>query len=257
MELAVERAEMISKHMRGPLLSCVHPPKDGRMTVTGAGVQEDTSSGIFTLERVMDGVRMNINRVKGPGEGKYMKFDLKPIVLPGFDAFDKPLTGLVAIKTGGDEEEDTIEAADKRDRELMGWANAIRGCERFPHENNEYEAPSSLNIKNVSNLLGQIIEDAYDKDSPNHEDAKGFRTRYLSELEHFISGGLKTLTKYKISERLSEHFNKPTVAPEVSTSDGKWIMKFKMKSSNNKKSGYKAKNPQKIFQFGERKIAED
>lgn len=257
MEKAVERAEWIANHLRGPLVSCVHPPKDGRMTVTGAGVQEDTSAGILILEKVLDGVKLTVNRVKGPGEGKYMKFELKQVELPGVDAFDKPLTGLVAVKTGGDEDEGTVEAADKRDRELRAWANAIRGCMRFPHEDNTYEPLPSLNIKNISTLLAQVIADAYDADSENHWDAVGFRTQYLEELEPLISGGLKVLSKDKIADRLSEHFNKPKVAPVVTTSDGKWVMEFKPKSTTNKPSSYKAKNPHKVFHFGERKLAEE
>src|SRR3546814_11030294 len=40
MEKAVARAEWLAKTLKGPMLSCVHPPKDGRLTVVGSGVPE-------------------------------------------------------------------------------------------------------------------------------------------------------------------------------------------------------------------------
>lgn len=251
MEKAVENAEFVAKHLRGPLLSCVHPPKDGRMTVVGSGVQEDTSAGIYHLEAKSDGVRLFIDRIKGPGRGRWMNFQLKNVELEGLDKFGHPLNGLVAVKTGGSEDDDTVEQVDKREREMRAWATAIRGCNRYPAEVSIYDPLPSLNVKNVAEFLMKIIEDSADDTSEAHFEAQAFIGQYLEPLTAFIDGGLRTLTFKKISDRLYEFFHHPKVPPEVTTTDGYWRMKYVPKAKNVNKT---SKNPQKVFVFGENVI---
>src|SRR3546814_17782905 len=57
-----------------------------------------SSTGILSLEAVAEGVKLRVDRIKGPGYGKYMKFEFKQVVLEGEDAFGKPLSGLVSVK---------------------------------------------------------------------------------------------------------------------------------------------------------------
>lgn len=104
MELAVENAETIAQALNGPMIICHHPPKDGKLTIKGSGVQEDTSSGIWTLKKVEDGVLVTITRAKGSGEENWRKFRFKKITLPGEDAFGDPLEGIVPIQISGEEE---------------------------------------------------------------------------------------------------------------------------------------------------------
>ena len=63
MEAAIKRAERVARHVHGPLLSLVHPPKDGRMTVVGAGVQENTTSGLWKLEKDKAGVNSPLTKL--------------------------------------------------------------------------------------------------------------------------------------------------------------------------------------------------
>ena len=74
------------------------------MTIKGSGVQEDTSSGIWTLKKVEDGVLVTIARAKGAGEESWRKFRFKKITLPGVDAFGDALEGIVPIQISGEAE---------------------------------------------------------------------------------------------------------------------------------------------------------
>lgn len=105
MEVAVENAEAVAGALNGPMIICHHPPKDARvLTIKGSGVQEDTSSGIWTLKKVEDGILVTITRAKGSGEENWRKFRFKKIELPGVDAFGDPLQGIVPIQVSGQEE---------------------------------------------------------------------------------------------------------------------------------------------------------
>lgn len=105
MEIAVENAETLAQALNGPMIICHHPPKDARvLTIKGSGVQEDTSSGIWTLKKVEDGILVTITRAKGSGEENWRKFRFKKITLPGEDAFGDPLEGIVPIQVSGEKE---------------------------------------------------------------------------------------------------------------------------------------------------------
>lgn len=253
MEKAIENAEFVAKHLRGPLVSCVHPPKDGRMTVVGSGVQEDTSAGIYHLEERQNKeiVRLRIDRIKGPGHGRWFDFELKPIVIEGEmkDHFGNALTGLIAKKIGGSEDASAVENLDRKERELRAWAAAIRGCVRFPHEANEYTPLTTVSILKVSEFLSQVLADYYDQNL----DAMDFFHRYLGDLEESL-GGLRGLTKGKIKNRLTELFEDPKVTPIVTSSHGNYVMEYKPKA---KELNKKSKKSQKIFDFTERNVIDN
>ncbi len=99
MEKAVERAEFVAKALRGPMIGCFHPPKDGRMTIRGSAVQEDTTSGLWIMEKQTEGrTVLWIERAKGAGERNWQQFKIHKVELEGVDAHGKPLQGIVPIQ---------------------------------------------------------------------------------------------------------------------------------------------------------------
>lgn len=252
METAIERAEKIARHLRGPLISLVHPPKDGRMTVKGAGEQEDTSAGIYHVDERNDGVRMKIDRMKGPGKGKYMDFDLKTIEMEERDAFGEPLTGVVAVKIGGSEDENTIEAAERHDRELRAWAGVVRGLGIFTNEDNEYEPMKTLDIATVSKAVALLAAHAQENKADVLErlDARSFKERYLDELLPFFKNDLSRMSESKVQKRLTELFKRNN-PPTVVCDNGKQVMEFVPKNPESK-----APNPQRKFIFKEKQNIE-
>lgn len=243
MERAVENAELIAKHLRGPMISLVHPPKDGRMTVVGSGIQEDTSSGLYHLEEHGNGaVRLKIDRIKGPGYGKYLIFTLKQVELDKLDAFGKPLTGLVAMNKGGDMTEDSVTEKDRLDREMRGYAAMIRGVGLAGMEYPDLPAVGKLNVKNIAEFMGTISQN-YGDDTPLGLDCTDFGDRFCCELVDFAKGGVRGLTFGKVRDRLTELYTKHENPPPIVTGDGKWLMLCGADPNS------KAKNPQKTFKI--------
>ena len=245
MERAVENAEFLAKHLNGPMVSLVHPPKDGRMTVVGSGIQEDTSSGLYHLEehQGQHSVRLKIDRIKGPGYGNYMTFDLKQVELDDKDIFGKPMTGLVAVNTGGNLTEDSVDAVDRYNREMSGWAALIRGVSASTMEETIMPKVKTLNIDSVAKFMGEVSKH-YGEDTAPGMDARDFAERYCSEIIHFIRGGVRGLTFSKVRDRLTELFKKPDVSPTVVTSDGKFTMFYRAPPGK----------AHKKFEFEERRI---
>jgi hypothetical protein len=230
MEEAVERAEFITRSLGGAMLSLSHPPKDGRMTVKGAGEQEDTSVGIYHIEEVSDGVRMRIERIKGPGHNKYIKFRFNRPRLDGEDAFGKPLTGQIVEKIGGSEDQNTIEAMDRHNRQLRAWGDAIYDLKAFLGNPNEYEPLGEKNyvINNVARVLSVIAQDANDK---ANEDAIWFKENCLNTLMPYISGEQATYDRLRgAMEELFKDVKKP---PVVQTD--RYTMEYVLKNKTNPK----------------------
>ncbi len=120
MDKAVEYADGLCRALNAALLIAAHPPKDGRMTVKGAGEQEDTSSCLLVLEKTAQGHKMTVTRMKGEGEGSYVEFrrrsvglikieDGQPVTL--VDKHGKARTTLVLEPVGGEVDPDRIAVA--------------------------------------------------------------------------------------------------------------------------------------------------
>jgi hypothetical protein len=158
MAAAIDRVEKMARRLNGPILALVHPPKDGRLTVTGSGVQENNSSGIWTIDERNGSKQLSITRSKGPGEGNYKLFNLDPVELPGVDQFDEPLTGMVAMPAGGSGDGKEIE---RRDAWLTLWADIVVEAGKFSSSTAGYE-PLSGNPGpgKVSEFLNQVVRDS-------------------------------------------------------------------------------------------------
>lgn len=180
MELAVRHAETIARALNGPMLVCYHPPKDGRMTIRGSGVQEDTTSGIWHLEKVSGAVMLTIDRAKGRGEGNWRTFTLRPTDLEGFDDYGDKLQGIVVEKRAGKEDENTAEYQANRVEQRKAWAKAVFGVLKF-HEIEESITAPSGGKKAISGAAKDIAD--YWMQREHTEVADKFCGHYMDELE--------------------------------------------------------------------------
>jgi len=130
------------------------------------------------------------------------------------------------------------------EQEQRAWANAIRGVERFPLEDNGYE-PVSMNLKNVVEFILNVMQNAEDEDAMTSAfEAQAFMGRYMKELMPY----LKNVSVSTLTRRMNDLFVDPQVFPTIYTSDGKWQLVYAPRTN----STSKATNPHKYFSFKER-----
>lgn len=201
MESAVSRAEWIATHLKGPLLSLVHPPKDGRMTVKGAGEQEDTSGGIYHLEEKGGYVRLQVERIKGPGRDNFVRFKypFQKVEIDKLDQFKNPVSGIVPLYDGGTQDEGTQASRDRKEQELNAWATAIEGIAKqgVGKFTDLHKMPSTdaMDIKHVSLFLKSVRDALEDDAHEGHHEAIEYEGRWLEPLKPFLNwpGGKTTI----------------------------------------------------------------
>jgi hypothetical protein len=103
MAQAVENLEALAQELDGPAIGCFHPPKHDRGTVHGSSVTENTSTGIWLLTKEDAGLKLEVTRIKGPGLGNYKYLAHDKVALGRYDAFGRPLTGMVVVYVGGNQ----------------------------------------------------------------------------------------------------------------------------------------------------------
>jgi hypothetical protein len=206
MELAVGHAETIAEVLNGPMLICYHPPKDGRMTIRGSGVQEDTTSGIWTLEGENQGVRLEIIRAKGRGVGNYRIFSLTPTPVGGKDFYGDELEGVVVKKISGREDEGTVNHQTVRTESGRAWGEAVFGAMTFHEE--QPDAPETVKTKHGSSLKAVVDTILHHWEHRNHDGLSGeFYERFMTRLAQINS--LQHMGKNSIRDSLENHLNKP------------------------------------------------
>ena len=174
MDSAYENAEKMAAALQGPMIACFHPPKEGKLTIRGSAVQEDASSGIWTLTDEGTSRRLRITRAKGKGHGRYRDFKFKQVDLEGKDFYDDDLQGIVAIKDGGTEDEGSKTSEQKLNAARKAWALMVVGCEEFPMMSN-YDEPKNLRAENVGKFICKVWRDA----ERGVVEAETFKTKYL------------------------------------------------------------------------------
>lgn len=139
MQASVRHVEALGKALGAPVLCAFHPPKDGRQTILGSSVIENSTTGIWNLEDTPLGKKLTVSRIKGPGYGNYRLFNFQEFEMDEVDSFGRRQKGLVAVSVGGtqDEDESAMRMAQERVREA--WAQAVRflieaDSERGPDE---------------------------------------------------------------------------------------------------------------------------
>jgi hypothetical protein len=74
---AIRNVDLMSKAFHGPTMAAFHPPKNGAMSIMGSSVVENSTAAILEASKEADGRRLQVTRMKGKGEGNYMKFNFE------------------------------------------------------------------------------------------------------------------------------------------------------------------------------------
>lgn len=205
MDTAYENAEMVAAALKGPMIACFHPPKDGRMTIRGSAVQEDASSGIWELTEMPDGIKLTIGRAKGKGRGNYRNFRLEPLDLEGVDFYGDKLQGIVPVKFGGTEDEGKSSFIEQKAEQRRAWAKAVIGAlEVYPSENPDIQRCSNTSSGIAKFLVGMWTE------RENDLSAAGFTGDWMDKLnEHGQLINITIGNEWKqINDRLNSEFLK-------------------------------------------------
>jgi len=196
MENMIKRAEFVARCLDGPMIACFHPPKDGRMTIRGSAVQEDTSSGLWTLEQEADGIKLTIARAKGAGEGNWRKFRFKTVKLDGKDFYGDPLEGIVPMKISGREDVGTTQYIEQEMNNRKAWATVVMGCHKISQTHTDAEE-IKLNRQQVADRIAWMWENAATDDT-----ARDFVNLYMADLEEagqtqYISSNANSTSVWK------------------------------------------------------------
>ena len=80
----------------------MHPPKSNKKTISGTGIQENISQGIWRLApkgtvKEPDKARLllKVDRIKGPGEGSEIHLNRSVVEIAGKDQWGHPKTSAV------------------------------------------------------------------------------------------------------------------------------------------------------------------
>ena len=161
MQLCIKHAEQLAAALGGPLVVAFHPPKDGRKTIMGSSIIENSSTAIWQVEETSrDRIRLEVTRIKGPGRYNTRDYELRIFDLKTTDAFGKPETGLIPICIGGtDENTDQMERAREEDlKRAWGWL--IAGVDNWLNTQVNMSAAKKLGqMKRYP--LGEKVEELY------------------------------------------------------------------------------------------------
>lgn len=189
MDVAVERAEIIAELVNGPIIGAFHPPKDGRVTIMGSSVMENTTSAIWNLEKSIEEntVKLKVVRIKGKGHGNYRKFYFEETNIGSQDTHGTEESGIVPVYRGGTEDTSKAAALEKS-REQRVIATVVR--EIFVAN-----ATSLMSLAGVSNILAESEFDGGIK-FPKLRQTTDILKRNFSNIPFiFEDGSILTLTK--------------------------------------------------------------
>ena len=198
MQAAIKNVEEMAKFLKGPALISVHPPKHDPTAVLGSSVIENSSTGIMRLTNETFGKKLEVVRIKGPGEGNYSVFDFKPIGIGLKDQFGKERTGIVPIRTGGNTDGKMMDDLEDRHSINQAWAEVVKIA---IDEVNTLPSPERSNV-NISFVANWVTED------PDN-----------SKFDILREVGEKNLSTSTVTRRLKEIFGKTDYPIELKNSN--------------------------------------
>ncbi|HET7086019.1 MAG TPA: AAA family ATPase [Rhizomicrobium sp.] len=102
MQKAIHQAEGLARCLNGCAIIAFHPPKGREDTITGSMVLENSTTCILEITgQKKEDRKIEVTRIKGPGEGNYVKFRIQDVSLELRDKSGKALKGVIAEFVGG------------------------------------------------------------------------------------------------------------------------------------------------------------
>jgi hypothetical protein len=129
MQRAFHMAEALARHLNGCAVIAFHPPKGRVDTINGSMVIENATTCILEITGGREEKKIEVARIKGPGEGKLFKFRIEQIQLEKFDMGGRRLTGVVPDfggVAGMDPMQREIEESNRREILRSSLARLVR-----------------------------------------------------------------------------------------------------------------------------------
>lgn len=102
MNQAIHHAEALSRYLNGCTVISFHPPKGREDTISGSMVMENATVCIIQLTSGSGDKKIEVTRIKGRGEGNYVRWRLVEVPLGDFEKVTgREVTGVVAEYSGG------------------------------------------------------------------------------------------------------------------------------------------------------------
>ena len=172
MQLCIFFAEQLAKALNGPIVIAFHPPKDGRATILGHSVIENSSTAIWHVtENGKNRIKMAVTRIKGGGRYNVRDYEFKIVTMEELDWAGNNETGLVLNCVGGTGEKTDVDAAAREDRVRRAWGEAVRGIDEW----NLTQPEKSLRVSMAKNAVAVKISTL-----ANHDAA--WKEKYCKDL---------------------------------------------------------------------------
>lgn len=114
MSLAMKNAELLAKHLNGCMIVSCHPPKHDEGTIAGSAILENEGVAIIQLTSEAGNRRLDVIRIKGDSDRRYMTFFPHEIGLGIFDQNGNEIVSVYADRTGGSGSGFTTAETDRR-----------------------------------------------------------------------------------------------------------------------------------------------
>ena len=101
MQIAVHNLEHLSRAAGGPSLVAFHPPKNNDDTIIGSSIISNATVAIWNLKQSATSRKLEVERMKGKGEGNYQNFKFVSVDLEDIDEFGSAYTGVFPERIGG------------------------------------------------------------------------------------------------------------------------------------------------------------
>lgn len=146
--------ERLGQHLKGPALVAFHPPKGNEDTIIGSTVIENSTVAIWNMKMGATGRRLEVERMKGRGEGNYQLFNFQSVDLGDEDKWGRPYTGIFPEKIGGLETEDSRNEYSVQLRK--GFALSVKMVEL--DRKNNFPDSDALSIRGAAAAISELPE---------------------------------------------------------------------------------------------------
>ena len=126
MQLCVHHAEVLAESLNGPIFIAFHPPKHNVNTILGSSVVENSTSAIWQITSVAEGINVEVTRIKGSGLGNYGTFHFDQFDIDEVDEYGEKRSVIVPRKVGGTKEDATEDALAKFQKVRLILAKLVR-----------------------------------------------------------------------------------------------------------------------------------
>jgi hypothetical protein len=204
MQACVAHAEAMAEVVGAPCIAAFHPPKHDRSTILGSSITENSTSAIWQIEEVAEGVCMKVERIKGRGHGNDRTYRFDTVELPEADpdCFGDNYVGIVPRKIAGTESKNETDMILNEEGNRRAWAWFVRGAHDGPYMFDEKPFPLSKN-----SVQEYMLEKYKTYNITSNPDLKAKMEPFISKyIRPLLDRHIVNLNKSSCETKLSEYF---------------------------------------------------